>query len=54
MNPEFLRSPWLLLAVVLGVLGAFLIMIFGLPIPGWASIVLGVGALVVALLRTRY
>ena len=54
MNPEFLRSPWLLLAVVLGVLGTFLIMIFALPIPGWASIVLGVGALVVALLRTRY
>lgn len=53
MNSEFLRSPWLLLAVMLVVLGAFLIAPFGLPVPGWASIVLGIGALVVALLRTR-
>ena len=53
MNSEFLRSPWLLLAVVLGVLGAFLLTLFALPVPGWASIVLGVGALVVALVRTR-
>ncbi|GAA5226040.1 hypothetical protein [Paeniglutamicibacter antarcticus] len=53
MNSEILRSPWLLLAVVLGVLGAFLITLFALPVPGWASIVLGVAALVVALIRTR-
>lgn len=53
MNPEFLRSPWLLLAVVLGVLGAFLLTVFALPVPGWASIVLGAGVLVVALVRTR-
>ena len=53
MNAEFLRSPWLLLAVVLAVLGAFLVLIFALPVPGWASIVLGAAALVVALVRTR-
>ncbi|MET0872722.1 MAG: hypothetical protein ABWX63_08415 [Paeniglutamicibacter terrestris] len=53
MNFELLRSPWLLLAGVLLVAGAFLITNFALPILGWASIVAGAAALVVALLRTR-
>ncbi|MFF5792643.1 MAG: hypothetical protein ACRD08_11680 [Acidimicrobiales bacterium] len=53
MNSELLRSPWLLLSVVLLVAGAFLLSVFGWPIAGWASIVLGVFSLVTAVLRTR-
>lgn len=53
MNSEFLRSPWLLLAVVLVVAGAFMLSVFGWPVAGWASIVVGVFSLVAAVLRTR-
>ena len=34
MNSELLRSPWLLLSVVLLVAGAFLLSVFGWPIAG--------------------
>lgn len=53
MNSELLRSPWLLLAVVLLVVGFFLISVFSWPILGWASIVCGAISLVTAVLRTR-
>lgn len=53
MNSEILRSPWLLLAVVLIVVGLFMFSLFNWPIFGWASIVLGVISLVAAVLRTR-
>lgn len=53
MNSELLRSPWLLLAVVLVVGGAFLLSVFGWPAAGWASIVLGAVSLVTAVFRTR-
>lgn len=53
MNSEFLRSPWLLLAVVLLVVGTFLLSVFFWPFAGWASIVLGMFSLVAAVLHTR-
>lgn len=53
MNIEFLRSPWFLAAVVLLAGGAFAVTALAWGIAGWASIVLGLVALVVAVLRQR-
>ncbi|GAA4363873.1 hypothetical protein [Paeniglutamicibacter cryotolerans] len=53
MNIEFLRSPWFLAAVVLLVGGAYAVTVLAWGIAGWASIVLGLVAMVIAVRRQR-
>lgn len=53
MNIEFLRSPWCLVAVVLLAGGAFAVTVLAWGIAGWASILLGLIAMIIAVLRQR-